>query len=350
MTKRDDIHRRAVIRPEDYEYVGLVFAPGGEEMRGYEHAEKLQQSAAAELRAYESPNRCDHCGAHIKTITVWRHVPTGGHIAAGITCVKETLQIPDRMTLDIKRLADWRAGVERPRTPEEWREQHLKEASHTYPETLATLQSILAKEMGEGEEYAWWKSATAHDKAFLLDVAGSHHASGRVSSRVDAVVKRIRAAAIERGSKLAAGMQPAPIGRGLTIEGVVWDEEITYNAWGSERHVMIVRGNLLWKIEATVPKGFRVKEGQRIRFVADVKSSRDPYFAFAKRPKKAEILPDEPPSAQTPPEPTPEGGEEARVPARSGHPEGSTDELREKARRLGIDFDDLLRAERRGRG
>ncbi len=45
-----------------------------------------------------------------------------------------------------------------------------------------------------------------------------------------------------------------------------------------------------------------------------------------------------------PPEPSPVGGEEGWTPPRSGQPEGSMDDLREKARRLGIDFADLLRA------
>ncbi len=70
----------------------------------------------------------------------------------------------------------------------------------------------------------------------------------------------------------------------------------------------------------------------------------------AETPPEPETPEEAPPRADTGPGAPPEGGEEALVSARSGHPEGSTDDLKEKARRLGLDFSDLLRAEeRRGR-
>ncbi len=374
--KREDIHRRAVIKPEDYEYAGLVRVFQGEVKHESDEgtAQKLRASSAAGLRAYgeDEIGRCDHCGAHLKNISVWRHVPTGGYIAIGETCAKETMQVPDRMVLDIKRLADWRAGVERPHTPEEWKQYRLKEARHTYPETLAFLYAVLDGSVGE--KHVWWADATGNDQFFLAKLARGFEESGRVSERLDAVVKRTRdttiAEKIKHEQRMAVGAKHAPTGRRLTLSGVVKEIIELYNGY-TTRPAMIVEGDGHWTMECTIPKSlveggwptvYKVKEGDHVRFVADVDSSPDPYIGWAKRPKQVEVLSEEEvekiraaeaeaarikveaeSEAQavlrdTPPE---------EPPPRSPHREGSMDDLREKARRLGIDYADLLRAEAR---
>lgn len=298
--KRADVHRRAVIRPEDYEYVGSIYAPQGEVEERYEEtAGLLRRSSAAGFRAYRALNRCDHCGAHLKNVTVWLHKPTGGHIAAGETCAKETLRVPDRMVLDLKRLADWRAGVERPRTPEEWKEYRLKEARHTYPETLEFLRAVLDGDLDD-EKHAWFRRASGNDRDFVLKLARGHGETGRVSDRVDAVVRRIKAATAETQRRIVAGWKHAPAGRALTVEGVVVSAGEAYDGW-KVRHAMVVRGDDGWRVSATIPKSlvmeehiptrYELREGDRVRFVAEVQRSyKDPYFGWAKRPKQVEVL------------------------------------------------------------
>ncbi len=126
---------------------------------------------------------------------------------------------------------------------------------------------------------------------------------------------------------------------------------------------------------------YAIQKGDYIRFSAKKveRSYRDPYLGFAKHPSRVEVLGEDEverlraerreaarreaeekarqeaarreAEAETeallrehPPEPE---GDAPPPRQRSWHREGSTDALREKARRLGMDFADLLRAERR---
>ena len=82
----------------------------------------------------------------------------------------------------------------------------------------------------------------------------------------------------------------APIGENKTIEGVVIKLDYRENSFGIRR-VMTVKTDSGWSCWGTVPRAIiDVAKGQRVRFTATLQPSDTPTFAFAKRPRNAEII------------------------------------------------------------
>ena len=82
----------------------------------------------------------------------------------------------------------------------------------------------------------------------------------------------------------------APIGENKTIEGVVIKLDYRENSFGIRR-VMTVKTDSGWSCWGTVPRAIiDVAKGQRVRFTATLQPSDKPTFAFAKRPRNAEII------------------------------------------------------------
>lgn len=284
---RTDIHSPSNINPADYLYVGSfdLEAPmiGAEKD---EFTDLMRVHAVTESAPYAgNPAQCDHCGAHVKFTAVWEHTPSGGIITTGETCASHTMNVPDRMTLDIKRLRD-RASArrDRERMAEETR-KNIEETRKFEPEAVEILENY------EG------------NNSFLQDVRDRFLKWGTLTERqASAVVTSYHRE--NKNNEERENEESAPVVEGkITVTGEVKTVYFKENAYGS-RLVMIVKDDRGFKVWGSVPSSIQdvplkgspeltrlLDQGDRVSFTATVtKSDRDETFGFMKRPTKAKVL------------------------------------------------------------
>lgn len=176
-TQRTDTHRPSAIRPDEYLYVGAFDGSLGsadpDDLDGAAEALKASVESSS-TSVYRDTSRCDHCGAHLRYAVVWRHEPTGQNICTGEICARETMIVPDRMALDLKRL---KGRAKRRRE----REAAQMKAAERYPEAVEILNGY------RGED------------RFLADVARKFGRYGTLTRRQAAAV--VRAHGRESGSR-----------------------------------------------------------------------------------------------------------------------------------------------------
>lgn len=268
---RTDIHRPSAIQPENYTYIdsmdtewGLGPAdkgPGGL----YETIERAENSTADHS---DSINRCDHCGAHLRYICFWEHIPSGEVITTGETCAHETMDVPNRLILDQKRLRETAAARRAAIREREEVRVRREETAKLYPQAAEILDDY------QGENY------------FIQDVARRYGKNGYLSkAQADRVVEVFEK---DQQPKVEEVKNPVPTGK-VRVEGEVVSIKLQENDFGS-RLVMVVKGDG-WAVWGTVPSKIDdVVRGDKVAFNATVTASdRDESFGFYKRPTKPEI-------------------------------------------------------------
>lgn len=164
---RTDQHRPSAIEPADYEYRWIIDTAGQRGPTGARYEAALMSSVTS---VYRSPNRCDHCGAHLRYAVIYEHVPTGEMICTGIICAEKTMSVPDRMTLRVRRL---RALT----TMRRERRKRKEDAERRHPRAVSIL-----------ENYAF----SGGTNPFVLSVARRYRRHGWLSDRqADAVVDAV---------------------------------------------------------------------------------------------------------------------------------------------------------------
>src|SRR6185503_6357032 len=133
---RTDIHSPKNFDPANYNYVGSFDnfpAPGSfvsaKEQTSYDTAfgtvlaftyDHADYKAAHDLLEREGAkihfdsnkgtSQCDHCGAHIRYVSIYRHID-GEVVAVGDTCAADRFGCADRRAFDIKRLKEHAASA-----------------------------------------------------------------------------------------------------------------------------------------------------------------------------------------------------------------------------------------------
>ena len=177
---RTDEHRPSAIDPADYEY-----------RWAFDTVSQLGPTAArfeAALRGssksvYRDARRCDHCGAHLRYAVVYEHTPTGEVICTGIDCARNTMSVPDRLTLRVKRL---RALT----TMRRERRKRKEDAEARHPRVTALL-GVYERQGGSN--------------AFVRSVSRKYRRHGYLSDRQAAAVLR----AVDRGVPKGRGADAA---------------------------------------------------------------------------------------------------------------------------------------------
>ncbi len=195
--ERTDAHRPSAIDPAAYEY-RWAFDTADE--RGPTAARFEELLRASETSVYRDPRRCDHCGAHLRYAVIYEHLPSGGVISTGVDCARNTMSVPDRMTLRVARLKA-RAKMRRER------DERKRDAESRHPRAVGILR-----------EYEAWGG----ENAFVRSVARRFARRGWLSDRQAWAVVRASEKGASRGSGAdAADARRRERGRDLYKAGKV---------------------------------------------------------------------------------------------------------------------------------
>ena len=295
----EKLHRKANIKPENYEYFGSVYyGTSNEAIEDYDASgewgflvENLvkrfgldsEPTAFSEFVAGidtdewsgDDTARCVTCGSKLNHVVVFNHA-TEGPVAVGRDCAK-----------------DFWAGSE-----EEMRVRRAIEK--------AEIENRKAR---VAEEWAKWLEirpdiAEAFERFsahyIIGDIAEKGATYGDISPKAAALVRkiaeeetaRLAEEALVEGIEAAAGTEPVPV----TDERIKFTGTVVKEYWKSsdygDKHVMIFLDDRGFKIWGTVPsKLWEIKIGDRLEFAATVEASdEDPGFGFFKRPTKVALL------------------------------------------------------------
>lgn len=292
MTKtRTDIHRPSAIVPLDYDYLGVFYQGGSEDMefayRGdHQELDQILGDNWWELIGvpdgnYKTKNTCDHCGANFAHGVIYRHRPTSellvvGHICGHDTLLPATDRAGQRKKLN-ERNAARHASLRRNR---EYREAH--------PELIAAF-ALAHEERFEGCYAAQWHVST------LLDIerrftSSSPELSDRQADFVLKLAEELPGKLEDQARRDAekAAAEDVPEDGRQTVTGVVLKAEWRENEFGGSLKITVKddRGFVVWGTAAAAIAD--VEKGQRVTFKARLsKSDNDPKFGFFSRPTAA---------------------------------------------------------------
>lgn len=299
MGRLSELHRKANIAPENYEYFGSAyFGTSIETVEDYDVSGEwgyLVENLVKRFGLDNEPGeigefvlgietdewtgsdtaRCVTCGSVLAHVVVFNH-STEGPVAVGRDCAK-----------------DFYASSE-----EEMRVRRAIEK--------AEIENRKAK---VAEEWAKWLAIRPDiaeaferfgDHDIIADIAEKGATYGDISPKAAALVRKIakeetvrRAEALlAEEAEAAAGDEPVPV----TDERIEFTGTVLKRYWKSndygEKLVMIFLDDRGFKVWGTVPSKLGDSEvGDRLKFAATVTvSDEDPGFGFFKRPTKAALL------------------------------------------------------------
>lgn len=266
-----NIHAGADVRPEDYEFVGLISPIMTKTEEGVAEIKKF--SALVRLTApYYSASKCGHCGANVKYRVVLRHAPTGQHIVVGDTCADNFgLSNDEFRSMKLEAAQTRKEG----KTAKAWREYKEQNADldWDYAEEAQEFGSHIIRDLlVKGRHYG---SLTEKQFEFLKKLVG------------EAADLKVRAEENEAKRALAAD---APSGV-TTVVGTILSKKHVDGFYGST-HKMLVEATEGYKVWITCPTKLEETEvGSKIQFTCELEVSKDDAkFAFGKRPSKVAIL------------------------------------------------------------
>ena len=334
-SRRTDIHRPEVFDPEDYEWVGaydndpepgsFVGATGEFEVApgvmveatnwanaNYRYMRGLVESS--KTARYGTGAQCDHCGAKIRYVAVYRHKPTGDHIAVGETCADE------RLPLDKATFQRLRKSAELDR-----RQQAKKREARAALDGLTNrnVAALLDREtdpdgLDDVDREVW-------EHHIVSDIRERLWRYGAVSDRQVELVAKIRSDVEHaRTAPPAPEIPDMPVPEGVrTIEGTIRAMKYQDSQWGGSVKMLVevTTPEGRYRVWGTLPRAlsdlYRVDYGprlangsvdtrrtmlgigKRVRFQAGVERSEDDEaFGFFSRPTKAKMLDNE--SADSP--------------------------------------------------
>ncbi len=322
-SKRTDVHRPVELDPEDYEWVGAYdnqpepgsfVGPGGEfevapgvvvsgtnwANAEYQYLHGLVESSRS--ARYGDGFQCDHCGARIRYVAVYRHKPTGDHIAVGETCADGRLSL-DKATFQRLRKA---AELDR-------KQQANKKAARERLEEIEDPVVVTLLDRGADLEAMDDAMKSVYDHGIVSDIRRRLWQYGSASDKQVDLVRRIYDQETSEPEPEPPRI-PVPVGA-QQVEGTVLAMRFQESRWGGSVKMLVEvetpAGN--YKVWGTLPASLRdlyriehgpllangshdvshhpVGVGAKVRFSANCEqSSDDPSFGFFSRPTKAELI------------------------------------------------------------
>lgn len=233
---------------------------------------------------------CDHCGARFDWGAVYQHT-SGLHIIVGNVCADNTMTVPSRHDLDVRRMKSLIAAK---------RESERNAAKARAEATAGGFE---------------WLYATKHDNATLADIARKCLAWGGITERQLALVRRIhdgtpaewevkKAARDAARAAEDAAAEPVPVTSDrIDIDGEVIStkEQEGFNPtpWrdAPPAFKMLVKTTAGYKLWGSIPRDMLVDgqhealRGKKVAFSAKVqRSDKDDKFGFFSRPTKARLV------------------------------------------------------------
>lgn len=300
---RSDVHSPANFNPENYEYVGAYDnSPDPEFHRSVGPNYLKTLLAQSETARYGDGFQCDHCGAHIRYVGVFKHIPTGDHIAVGQVCTDNRFPLSK---VDFDRLRK-QAQLDREqcRLRVAW---DLFKTEHSFVAGADAESTVLS-----------WNDFDASENGFVQDVLRRGRQYGSISDRQLEAIYNAVIRDRERADREAAEAAnptptvPVPTGKGIIITGKVVSAKLKDTDFGSVWKMLVVvdtpEGQ--YKVWGSCPAGLRddlIDYGPRlanggfgpprvtpdltVTFTANVdRSSDDEAFGFFSRPRKASVV------------------------------------------------------------
>jgi hypothetical protein len=269
--QRTDPHCPTRLAPVDYEFIGMAYWGSDDDF-----AEAVNEPHV--FKAYESQKwegqsdcRCAHCGVSFAYGAIFKHRPTGDHIAVGHTCASKAFD-------SISTAIDFQAKRLKKRVADRRKSMKIREKAEAQVDATPGLREAFK---------------VGHH--IISDIESKLYCYGSISLRqVDLVLKIAddQRRRDEERKEEVANAGPMPTGR-VEIEGVIvhtrWQESnFSYYGGCTKMIVKLDDGNKVW---GTMPSALEADKGDRVRFTATVEvSDKDEHFGFFKRPVKAEVV------------------------------------------------------------
>lgn len=293
---RTDIHSPSNFDPAEYEYVGAfdAYPEAGQWLTAEDRqARDMLETDGFRGGNWETKGTCDHCGARIRYICVFRHL-SGVHIATGETCAYERFSCPSRLAYDIKRLRD-AAKAERERIARRESVQAWLETQSRDIRIAMDLEQDLieAFEMPEGS-YPQRTITDIREKVWNVYgsiTPGQLRLIERLVAEAPAQAERARLIAAERSNETN---MPTPEGR-VAFEGVVIKRVVNDGDYGTYVTLTIkvkdFTGNV-WFAHVTEPNAVECNRGDVVQLKATLTRGTGEWthFAKGKRPSNFVIV------------------------------------------------------------
>lgn len=276
-TTRTDIHRPSAINPAEYQYVGIWYDQGAEEVVGgsmlleeeQDHIRKFMAEHGARYANHEHGGTCQCCGAHAIYLAAFYHEHHNEVILVGERCAEKldmgcdaAFKTARRKVASAKEYATGKA-----RAQLQLREFGLLRAWDIYTtgDTSGTDETIVIDMVRKLISYG---SLSDKQVEFLR----------RLISRID---NRDQYLAQREAEKAAA--QDCPSGR-MEIRGTVISiKEVT--GYYGDALKMLVKAQGGYTVYGTIPRGLNAEKGVEVTFTATVTpSDRDSKHGYFSRP------------------------------------------------------------------
>ncbi len=299
MIKRSDIHRPSAIIPTDYEYVGITHGP----VTAYDdHHFILLMRAQVKAHmdrtggtysGHDHGGKCHICGAWFNCGVVFYHSKTNAYIKTGEDCAEKLEFAGYKGDLKAFRTAvkvstELKAGKKKAEAT--LTDLGLVQAWTLYKEAESIYSRRRANDPTVTKDEVKYEEATIHDIIGKLVKYGTISEAQRLY--VEKLVERFNtrdereAEAARIDAEKLANRKPAPEGR-LVITGTVLGMKAVENMFARNAETLkaLIETSDGWKIWVTVPSAAGWEKGQEVRIkVSVIPSTKDPYFAFGKRP------------------------------------------------------------------
>ena len=184
--KRTDIHRPEVFNPENYTFVGAYDnAWGSSRNRVADLVAKNREDGLAGHVRYGDGRQCDHCGAVIRYVGLFRHEPTGDVLSVGQVCTSERFP-----------LTKWQFDLLRKAAAAERAEQRILNAWTEFKDSHSEVD---------------WTFLSESTNPFVKDVLAKGRRYGNLSTRQIEAIKRV-------ASDLTAAINEAKVGDMTNID------------------------------------------------------------------------------------------------------------------------------------
>ena len=299
---RSDVHAPSNMKPEDYDLVGFIaprqasseeylqrtegqidvygeFLEEACEDLGHYFKKDISNLCAVPKPAFQGNHShkgtCDHCGAAFMYKVVFKHEPTGEHIAVGFQCALNTFAATN--LAHAQRVLSKAVKAAKTRAQPDAR-------------VRAWVQDPANADIAWVVEDDYWskfldgvrrgRELSEKQRELLERITAEKKANGGLT---DAEVER------KRQEKIAEKGEPVPAGR-TAIAGTVLNTKWQDGMYGSALK-MLVQDDRGFKVWGSVPSSIDVEKGDQITFSAAVEPSKDDdKFGFFKRPTKASIV------------------------------------------------------------
>lgn len=284
MDKRNDIHSVKNADYSKYIYLLSFYIGGSVDARlayGDQADYRAEKRAALDAGTFFTTDKggCGHCGAIFAHGVLVRHEDTGETLEIGHQCA-------DKVFGGFANAKAARANIER-------RIRRIKQDRAYKAKSKLDRDAVLSVNPG-------LESCLKLDHYIIADINDRFQRYGKISEKQIALVYKIAA---DLWTPALPELPKAPVvaGKKVEVTGEVLSAKFQENGYGGA-YKMLVLDDRGFKVWSTIPSNIvedvpaaepvSVLKGKRINFLAAVTASDDDEcFGFAKRPRKASLLP-----------------------------------------------------------